>query len=688
MYHFDAPYSYKIPFELEPSALPGCRVMVPFGNGNRKKQGLILSVKPLLEADNGMRLKSVCSVIDEKPLFTEEMLQLVTWLKENTFCTLFEAAKAMLPAGIGLNYIVSFMANKLSEDEENSLKEDEKRVYLYLKERCKFVPDDKIYNDLGILPETKLLEKMVRSNILITNVDTKRKTGDLTIKNVRLAISEEEAEGILKNLTAKQKSVLGLLIDIGGASVKEVCYFTGVTQAVISTLEKKGLVELFDSEIYRKPRYEISDKKSQSPSLTPVQTEAYNKLLSQYRSGEGAAYLLYGVTGSGKTQVFLKLIEDVVNDGKGVIVMVPEIALTPQTLGIFYSHFGDRVAVFHSALSAGERIDEWKRVKNGDAKIAIGTRSAVFAPFDDLGLIVMDEEQEHTYKSEMSPRYHARDIARFRCAHNNALLVLASATPSVETYTNAMSGRYGFVKLHERYGKAVLPQVVTVDVSQTKGAISNELYNALEECLNDNKQAILLMNRRGFNTFASCGACKTVLTCPNCSISLTYHNANKRLMCHYCGHSQSYTDVCPECGEKSVSYAGFGTQRIEEELENIFPNARVLRMDADTTMARYSYQDKLTAFANGEYDILLGTQMVAKGLDFPRVTLVGIISIDHQLYNDDFRSSEKAFDLLTQVIGRSGRGDFAGKAYIQTVLPDNDIIELSAAQDYESFYET
>lgn len=688
MYHFDAPYSYKIPFELEPSALPGCRVLVPFGNGNRKKQGLILSVKPLFEADNGMKLKSIASVIDDKPLFSEEMLQLVTWLKENTFCTLFEAAKAMLPAGIGLSYVVSFMANKLTEDEENSLRDDEKRVYSYLKDKCKFIENHKIYGDLGIDPETKLLEKMVRSNVLITNVDTKRKTGDLTVKNVRLAISEEEAEGVLKTLTAKQKSVLSLLIDIGGASVKEVCYFTGVTQAVISTLHKKGLVELFDSEIYRKPRYEVGNKKAESPVLTSVQTEAYNKLLTQYRSGEGAAYLLYGVTGSGKTQVFLKLIEDVVNDGKGVIVMVPEIALTPQTLGIFYSHFGDRVAVFHSALSAGERIDEWKRVKNGDAKIAIGTRSAVFAPFDNLGLIVMDEEQEHTYKSEMSPRYHARDIARFRCAHNKALLVLASATPSVETYTNAMSGRYGFVKLHERYGKAVLPQVVTVDVSNTKGAISNELYNALEDCLNDNKQAILLMNRRGFNTFASCGACKTVLTCPNCSISLTYHNANKRLMCHYCGHSQSYTDVCPECGEKAVSYAGFGTQRIEDELQNIFPNAKVLRMDADTTMARYSYQDKLTAFAKGEYDILLGTQMVAKGLDFPRVTLVGIISIDHQLYNDDFRSSEKAFDLLTQVIGRSGRGDFEGKAYIQTVLPDNDIIELSAAQDYESFYET
>lgn len=688
VYHFDSPYSYVIPQELEKIAVPGCRVMVPFGNGNRKKQGLILSVKPLFEADDKFKLKCISSVIDEKPLFTDEMLELVSWLKENTFCTLFEAAKAMLPAGIGLNYVISYMADNVDESRLSKLSEDEKRVYDYLKGNSKFIKKEKIINDLGLEADTQILDKLLKHSFLINNVDAKRKTGDLTIKNVRLAIPENDVEEVLPTLTVKQKSVARLLRDIGGASVKEVCYFTGVTQAVVLALEKKGMVELFDSEIYRKPRYEADSKRTTSPELTKIQYDAYTDLLSKYRSGKGSASLLYGVTGSGKTQVFLKLIEDVVADGKGVIVMVPEIALTPQTLGIFYSHFGDSVAVFHSALSAGERIDEWKRVKNGEAKIAIGTRSAVFAPFSDLGLIVMDEEQEHTYKSEMTPRYHARNVARFRCAHHNALLVLASATPSIETYTNAMNGRYGFVKLTERYGKAVLPDVVTVDVSDTKGAISNELYNALEECLDNNKQAILLMNRRGFNTFASCGACKTVLSCPNCSISLTYHSANRRLMCHYCGHSQAYTDVCPECGEKAVTYAGFGTQRIEEELENIFPNARILRMDADTTMARYSYQDKLTAFAKGEYDILLGTQMVAKGLDFPRVTLVGIISIDHQLYNDDFRSSEKAFDLLTQVIGRSGRGDFEGKAYIQTVLPDNDIIELSAAQDYESFYKT
>ena len=688
VYHFDAPYSYKIPVELEADALPGCRVMVPFGNSNRKKQGLILSVKPIFEADNKEKLKSITAVLDKKPLLDEELISLVTWLKDNTFCTLFEAAKSMLPAGIGLNYVVSYVANDADFSVIDKLNADEKQVLDYLKQQGKYVKKEKILLDLGFSSDSDILSRLEKKGVLLSNIDAKRKTGDLTVKNVRLALSEEDAEEIIKTLTVKQKSVANLLLDIGGASVKEVCYFCGVTPAVVTALEKKGIVQLFDSEIYRKPRYDISKSKAQSPTLTPSQEKAYNELLSKYREDKPSAYLLYGVTGSGKTQVFLKLIEDVINDGKGVIVMVPEIALTPQTLNIFYSHFGDKVAVFHSALSAGERIDEWKRVKNGDAKIAIGTRSAVFAPFSDLGLIVMDEEQEHTYKSEMSPRYHARDVAKFRCAYNNALLVLASATPSIETYTNAINGRYGLVKLDNRYGNAVLPQVKTIDISDTKGPISNELYTAIEECLENKKQAILLMNRRGFNTFAVCNSCKTVVSCPNCSISLTYHNANNRLMCHYCGHSQSYTDTCPGCNEKTVSYAGYGTQRIEDELANIFPNARILRMDADTTMARYSYQDKLTAFANGEYDILLGTQMVAKGLDFPNVTLVGIISIDHQLYNDDFRSSEKAFDLLTQVIGRSGRGNDKGTAYIQTLVPDNDIIELSAAQDYESFYET
>ena len=687
VYHIDAPFTYAIPEALTVQA--GCRVLVPFGNGNKKKQGFILKIKSRSEFDSSIKLKSIVAVLDEVPLLNDEMLSLVTYLKENTFCTLFEAAKAMLPSGIGLNYVVSFMVDEnVSSTVIEKLTTEEKEVFDFLKDSCKFEKKEKILSSLGFAADSVVLEKLVKKGVLISNVDTKRKTGDLTVKNVRIALSEEEAESKLCSLTAKQRSVLSLLLDIGSASVKEVCYFTGVTVAVISALCKKGFVEVFDSEVYRKPRITAEKEKKPIPALTENQEKAFNYLAEKVDENKAGAALLFGVTGSGKTQVFIKLIEKVVNNGKGVIVMVPEIALTPQTINVFYSYFGDTVSVFHSALSAGERIDEWKRVKNGDARIAIGTRSAVFAPFDNLGLIVMDEEHEHTYKSEMTPRYHARDIAKFRCVKNDAFLLLSSATPSVESYKNALDGKYGFVKLTERFGKAVLPEVKTVDISNSKSVISNELYSEIEEVLADKKQAILLMNRRGFNTFATCESCKSVVTCPNCSISLTYHNANNRLMCHYCGYSMNFTDVCPSCNNKTIRYAGFGTQRIEEDIENIFPNAKVLRMDADTTMAKYSYEEKLKAFSKGEYDILLGTQMVAKGLNFPNVTLVGVISIDQQLYNDDFRSSEKAFDLLTQVVGRSGRGDFKGKAVIQTQLPDNDIITLASEQDYEGFFET
>lgn len=686
VYHIDAPFTYLIPEKFEVSK--GCRVLVPFGNGNRKKQGFVLNIKSRSEIDESIKLKSIVAVLDEVPLLDDEMLSLVTYLKENTFCTLFEAAKAMLPSGIGLQYIVSFMVDEtVSSSVIEKLSKEEKAVYEYLKGGCKFQKKEKILSDLGFTADSVVLEKLVKKGVLVSNVDTKRKTGDLTVKNVRIALSEEDAESKLSSLTPKQRSVLSLLLDIGSASVKEVCYFTGVTVAVVSALSKKGYVEIFDSEVYRKPKITAEKKITPIPPLTENQQKAFEVLEKKVDEKKAGAALLFGVTGSGKTQVFIKLIEKVVSSGKGVIVMVPEIALTPQTINVFYSYFGDTVAVFHSALSAGERIDEWKRVKNGKAKIAIGTRSAVFAPFQNLGLIVMDEEHEHTYKSEMTPRYHARDIAKFRCVKNDAFLLLSSATPSIESYKNAIDGKYTFVKLTERFGKAVLPEVKTVDISDSKSIISNELYSEIEAVLEDKKQAILLMNRRGFNTFATCESCKTVVTCPNCSISLTYHNANNRLMCHYCGYSMNFTDTCPTCNNKTIKYAGFGTQRIEDDIENIFPNARVLRMDADTTLAKYSYEDKLKAFSNGEYDILLGTQMVAKGLNFPKVTLVGVISIDQQLYNDDFRSSEKAFDLLTQVVGRSGRGDYKGKAVIQTALPDNDIITLASLQDYEGFFE-
>ena len=411
-----------------------------------------------------------------------------------------------------------------------------------------------------------------------------------------------------------------------------------------------------------------------------------------YESPDPKTALLYGVTGSGKTKVFLKLVDCAVAENKGVIVMVPEISLTPQLLSVFSSRYGDKIALFHSSLSLGQRMDEWKRIKEGKALIALGTRSAVFAPMENLGLVIMDEEQEHTYKSEQSPRFHARDVSAFRVKQSGGLLVLASATPAVETFTKAKSGKISMFTLKNRYGNAVLPEVQTVDMTKeikdgNKSIVSRELYNAVCETLDNGNQAILLLNRRGHNTYISCPSCGNVATCPNCSISLTYHSANNRMMCHYCGYSEPVSEKCPECGGEHIKFSGVGTQRAEEELETLFPNARILRLDADSTMAKDSYANYLKDFGEGKYDILLGTQMVAKGLDFPNVTLVGVLGADNAMFSEDFRSFERTFSLLTQVVGRAGRGETAGKAIIQTADPNSDLIAKAQNQDYDSFYE-
>lgn len=373
--------------------------------------------------------------------------------------------------------------------------------------------------------------------------------------------------------------------------------------------------------------------------------------------------------------------------------MVPEISLTPQALSIFHKRYGKKVAVFHSGLSLGERNDEYKRADCGEAKIVIGTRSAVFAPLHNLGLIVIDEEQEHTYKSERTPKYNAADAANFRCKYNKALLLLTSATPSVESYSAAVNGKYKLCELNERYGKSTLPQVITVDMkAEIKGGnktpVSNTLKNLLEETLEKKKQAILLINRRGYNTFIACNDCGHVITCPNCSISLTYHSYNNSLMCHYCGYSKPLDNVCTECGSKNIRYSGYGTQRIEDEIERLFPQARIIRMDADTTSAKFSHQRIFDAFSNGDYDILIGTQMVAKGLDFPNVELVGVVNADNSLYDENYTANERSFDLITQVVGRSGRRNASGKAVIQTINPKNEIIEFASRQDYKAFYDS
>ncbi len=688
-YHFDIEYSYLLPKKFENDVFIGTRIEVPFGRGNRKTPALVLYIGSEFELEDTTKLKTVAAVIDKMPLLDNEAIKIIKWLKDTTFCTYYDAVKSVLPAGIDLKTVVSYTA-VISENEADltTVSETAAEIFKYLISKGKYVKQEKLHKDLGLEPLHTAVNELIKKEYIAKNTESVRKTGNLSVLFAAITKKGEEFLESGQKLTQKQRSVLELLFDVKNASVKEICGFASVTSSVVTTLSKKGFVDLYERDEYRRPKTDIYIKKPAANTLNAEQEKAYNTLGKLYLSKKPEAALLYGVTGSGKTQVYLKLIEDAVNDGKGVIIMVPEIALTAPALSLFYSKFGDKVAVFHSALSAGERIDEWRRVKNGKASIALGTRSAVFAPVKNLGLIVIDEEQEHTYKSEMAPKYHAREVAKFRVVHRSGLLLLCSATPSVETFKSAKDGKYSLVTLKKRYGGAVLPNVITVDTSDTKGAISNVLYDKLEHCLDNKKQAILLINRRGFNTFARCTNCKEVALCPNCSISLTYHRADSRLMCHSCGYIRAYTSNCEYCKSDGINYYGTGTQKIEDEIERVFPSAKVLRMDADTTSERYSYENKLNSFSLGEYDILVGTQMVAKGLDFPNVTLVGVISVDRELYNDDFRSAEKTFTLLTQVVGRSGRSKAGGEAVIQSILPDNEIILLAAKQDYDAFYET
>lgn len=677
-YSFDKPYGYLIPDELYDLAKPGCRVLVPFGMGNKSRQGVILNVT---EAETGIKYKSISKLIDTEPILSEELLSMCEWMHETVFCTYFDAVNAALPLGIGFKISESYSLGETELDEKykplaSAFQNNSTVTKEFLFELFDWLSDSDI-------------SKLLSSNQLVRCDDAVRKMNDATLKSARAIISREELDNIV--LSDKQKSVAELIFDMGSVSIKEILYYTGVTASVVNTLAKKGVVEIFDKEVYRTPDYNAIKSNSASVTLTEEQSKAYAELSDSLSSDKPQVSLLYGVTGSGKTSVFLKLVEKAVEEGKGAIVMVPEISLTPQTIKRFAKHFGNKIAVFHSAMSLGQRMDEFKRVKSGEATVAIGTRSAIFAPVKNLSLIIIDEEQEHTYKSEKSPRFHARDLAKFRVNYNNGLLVLASATPSLETYSSAMSGKYGFCKLGERYGNAVLPDVKTVDMKKelTKGnssALSCELNEAIYNALEDKKQAIVLLNRRGHNTYISCPSCGYIATCPNCSVSMTYHSANNRLMCHYCGFSQSAGKECPECKSGYLKFSGIGTQRVEEELKVTFPDARILRLDADSTVARGSFADNLDAFSKGDYDILLGTQMVAKGLDFPNVTVVGVLGADYAANSSDYRSFERSFSLLTQVLGRAGRGEAKGLAVIQTTDPDSSLISLAAKQDYESFY--
>lgn len=680
---FDKLYSYCVPDAIAPTLQPGCRVIVPFGGGNKVRQGIVL------ELDEGSpdKLKEVSSLIDPVPLLNSELLSLLVMVRRLCFCTYYDVLKTLVPTGISVRVRTVCLLDQKVPLPEN-LSEGQLQILQRLRSAKKAVDLEKLLQEVYLDKNAPEFQELVESGVLLLSEGVAPKSKESQMNMARLTPAFEEGTLVFPKMTSKQKSVIRLLEETGCASVKEVLYYAGVTHAVIKNLVKMGAVEEFGRQIFRSPYLESDVPLDRSPiELTENQQAAYETLLQDLDSGKFITALLYGVTGSGKTQVFLKLIETVQRQGRGVIVLVPEISLTPQTVDVFRRRFGKRVALLHSGLSMGERADEYRRIQKRQANLVIGTRSAIFAPLPNIGLIVMDEEQEGTYKSGQTPKYHARDIAKIRCRTHNALLLLASATPSIESFYYAKMGKYHLITLKERFQGRSLPPVEVVDLSQYLGSdISPELAAKITQNIHQGEQTILFMNRRGYHTLVKCQACGEVVTCPNCSVALTYHNANGRLMCHYCGYSQKITDSCLICGSSLMRFGGSGTQKIEELLESVFPEARVLRMDMDTTMARFAHEKKFAAFAAGEYDIMVGTQMVAKGHNFPNVTLVGVLNADQSLYSQDFRSAEKTFSLITQVVGRCGRGELPGKAIIQTYTPDNPVIQQAADQDYDSFY--
>ena len=624
-YWLDKPYDYLLPPELKDQAQPGMRVHVPFSRGNRRTEGVILAVSE--HSDYDQPLKAVLQLLDEEPVLTEEQIKLAFFMRERFFCTVYDAVRAMLPAGLWF-------------DEEG-----------------------------------------------------RRRINDKSIEMARLAIEPEEAEALrdAKRLRSPgQAAILEQLCAFECLPSHDLLLHTGTRRQALKALEKAGAVELYRKEAYRRPQIHLGAT-DPLPVLSDEQEKAFTGIDALARSGKAGAALLFGVTGSGKTSVYIHLIDRQLRRGRAVILLVPEIALTPQMIQTFSSHFGNEVAVLHSSLSVGERYDEWKRVRTGKARVVIGTRSAVFAPTPELGLIIIDEEQEETYKSENIPRYNARDVAKYRCAKASCLLLLGSATPDIVSMYAAQTGRYAYFELSTRYNEHELPAVEIVDMKRelrrgNGGSISERLREELQTNIDRGEQSILFINRRGANRLISCGECGYVYKCPRCSVSLTYHSTNRRLRCHYCGYSRRPDEACPDCGGM-LKYIGVGTQMVETELKELFPGSEVLRMDADTVAPAGSHEKLLDRFREEKIPIMVGTQMVTKGLNFENVTLVGVISADQSLYAGDYRAGERTFSLITQVVGRSGRGQKPGRAVIQTYTPDNETIVQAASQDYQAFYD-
>ena len=705
-YCIDNAFDYYIPTDLRRDILCGDFVTVPFGTANRHKIGVVTALKDEPE-DKNIKCKPIASVCDKRMSLSEEAQKLCFFLKEQTLCTVGDAVRAMVPASVLSRLEEVFVFCNDDAQSAKKLKSDKviSTILEYIKSR-EVVSLDALKTKFGPATEPSL-KKLIEAELIKRDFALKNSSEKFE-ELCSLVVSRERAMDIaagndkLKLRSAKHAEILNYMADVldDGEEIptKQLLGATESNRAQLSALCAKGLVALRKQTVDRSLTRSYSKNNTAALTLSEEQQNAFEKLCELSDSGEPHGALLHGVTGSGKTSVMLALIDHVLKKGRSVIVLLPEIALTPQSLEIFCSRYGDSVAVIHSGLSAGERFDTHKRIKSGLANVIVGTRSAVFAPVSDLGLIIIDEEQEHTYKSDMNPKYHTRDVARFRCAYHSSLMLLASATPSFESYKKAIDGKYTLVELKHRYGNATLPSVVVSDMREeiklgNVSPLGATLCKRLSENYSNSNQSILFINRRGYNNFISCRSCGEAIKCPECSVSMTYHTKRGSydsgyLACHWCGKKLPAPTHCPSCGSEHLAKMGYGTQRVEQELSELLPDARILRMDTDTTGTKDSYDTLLGKFRKKEADILLGTQMVTKGHDFPDVTLVGVLLADASLYLDDYRAAERTFSMLTQVIGRAGRADKEGVAVIQTNNPDNECIKLACAQDFRTFYES
>ena len=675
----DQPYTYLVPDEWQAVIECGMRVEVPFGEGNRHIQGFVTAL-PTELAESTLSLKSLIRVIDLAPVVNQELLQLADYMKDVTFSFKINCLQTMLPAAMKAAYQKKFVLL----DEDHPVKET------YFSQSNEI--DWDVIEAAGALT---LFKRLREQSIVELRYLVKEKVNKKMIRYVKSLVTTDNYFIFKEQLRPNALRQHQLLEQLKTTPRETVTFYREkeLLSTHLKTAEKNGWLSFEEVESYRDPFANHDFPKTFPWQLNAEQQQAVSRILAAEAQGEATTFLLEGITGSGKTEVYLQSIAEILNKGKTAMMLVPEIALTPQMVQRFKSRFGKAVAVLHSGLSQGEKYDEWRKIERGEAQVVVGARSAVFAPLQKIGLIIIDEEHEATYKQEDTPRYHARDLAIWRSQYHHCPVILGSATPSLESRARAQKKRYELLYLTQRaHENAQLPSVTIVDLKEeyaqkNTSTFSRLLQEKISNRLQQKEQIVLLLNRRGYSSFMMCRDCGYVLPCPNCDISLTLHMDVKKMRCHYCGHQENIPKKCPDCQGEKIRYYGTGTQKVEEELQERFPSARILRMDVDTTRKKGAHEKILKAFEEQEADILLGTQMIAKGLDYPNITLVGVLNADTALNLPDFRSSERTFQLLTQVSGRAGRGAKPGEVIVQTFNPEHHSIVLAQAQDYEAFYQ-